>query len=287
MARLAEMIVYNVQMGLAIHIKAPNNKYIVIDLGTGKAEDGNESPISKLHGKNVGYMVLTHPHMDHISDILNFHKAEPTVLTHCTGLSDNEVVNLAGDDFEAYKKYNAYLGVKNRYTMSALGSPDNPSVPTNYGGLEIQKFSTDICDHNNINNFSVITVLKLGNIKVVVCGDNETESLDILMRQENFREAVCGAHVLVAPHHGRDSAYHTAFVNLVNPNISIISDGKYQSFSASSKYSSASSGAIVYDRGGNRTIRNCITTRNDGNIKVVFGESDDYRYSGTLYAELI
>ena len=40
MARLAEMIVYNVQMGLAIHIKAPNNKYIVIDLGTGAGFPG-------------------------------------------------------------------------------------------------------------------------------------------------------------------------------------------------------------------------------------------------------
>lgn len=31
MTRLATMQVWNVELGLAIHIKAPNGKYIVID----------------------------------------------------------------------------------------------------------------------------------------------------------------------------------------------------------------------------------------------------------------
>ena len=45
MARLATMTVWDVQLGLAIHVKAPNGKYIVIDLGTGTYESGNSTPI--------------------------------------------------------------------------------------------------------------------------------------------------------------------------------------------------------------------------------------------------
>lgn len=287
MARLAEMTVYNVQMGLAIHVKAPNGKYIVIDLGTGKSEDGNDSPIKKLKWANVGYMVITHPHMDHISDILNFNDANPSILRHCVGLKNQEILSLAGDDKNALKKYQAYIDVINQYTGSIEGNPSNPDVPSNYGGLEIKTFSTSHCDNSNFNNFSVITVLKLGNVKVVVCGDNETESLEVLMDREDFKDAVKGSQVLVAPHHGRESAYHSEFVNWVNPNLTIISDGKYQSFSASLKYSSASSGAAVYDRNGNQGKRFCVTTRNDGNMKVTFGETDDIKYNGTLYVDLI
>ena len=35
MAKQAVMTVYNVQLGLAVHVKAPNGKYNIIDLGTG------------------------------------------------------------------------------------------------------------------------------------------------------------------------------------------------------------------------------------------------------------
>lgn len=287
MARLAEMIVYNVQMGLAIHIKTPNGKYIVVDLGTGKAEDGNDSPARKLRWKNVGYLVITHPHMDHISDILNFDEVNPDILRHCVGLSDQEVLNIAGNDAAAKEKYQAYIDIKNRYTGSIVGSPSNPNLPGNYGGVEIQTFSTPDCDHSNINNFSVVTVLKLGNEKVVVCGDNETDSLNILMEDRDFRDAVEEAQVLVAPHHGRESAYHTDFVSLVSPCITIISDGKYEDYSASAKYTNASSGATVYDRSGNKRKRYCVATRNDGDMKVTFGESDNPQYRGTLYIDLI
>ena len=34
MAKTAIMKVWNVELGLAVHIKAPNGKYVVIDLGS-------------------------------------------------------------------------------------------------------------------------------------------------------------------------------------------------------------------------------------------------------------
>jgi beta-lactamase superfamily II metal-dependent hydrolase len=74
MAKQAVMTVYNVQLGLAVHVKAPNGKYIIIDLGTGVTGGGNESPLLKRRYDNIGYMVITHPHLDHIDDILNFDK---------------------------------------------------------------------------------------------------------------------------------------------------------------------------------------------------------------------
>ena len=277
MARLATMTVWDVQLGLAIHVKAPNGKYIVIDLGTGTLESGNSSPLRKRMFDNIAYMIITHPHLDHISDILNFDINSPKILQRAKSLTNEEVMRGVRDCDKA--KFKKYCDINDRYNSPVrYDDENNTENPDNYGGLEIQTFSTLVCDHSNFNNFSIITVFKLSGIKVVVCGDNEKDSFDVLMRRSDFKDAVRNADVLVAPHHGRESAYHSDFVSLVNPRITIISDTTKSDASAVDKYTQKSRGWKV--RGEERK---CLTTRNDGNITVEFGESDDPNYYGTLH----
>lgn len=276
MGRIAKMTVWNVQLGLAIHIKAPNGKYIVIDLGTGTEESGNISPLKQLKFEDIAFMILTHPHLDHIDDILNFDINRPKVLLRQDHLSNEDVMrNVRECDKPKFVKY---CEINNQYNIPI--SPYDAYFtenPNNYGGLEIKKFHTEECNNSNFNNFSIITVLTLSNVKVVICGDNEKESFDILMNQEKFKSAVKDADVLVAPHHGRESAYHAEFVSLVNPRITIISDTIKDDSSASGKYTEISRGWDI-----NGIKRYCLTTRNDGNIIVEFGESDDPDYYGIL-----
>ncbi len=277
MAKLATMTVWDVQLGLAIHVKAPNGKYIVIDLGTGTLESGNSSPLRKRMFDNIAYMIITHPHLDHISDILNFDINSPKILQRAKSLTNEEVMRGVRDCDKA--KFKKYCDINDRYNSPVrYDDENNTENPDNYGGLEIQTFSTLVCDHSNFNNFSIITVFKLSGIKVVVCGDNEKDSFDVLMRRSDFKDAVRNADVLVAPHHGRESAYHSDFVSLVNPRITIISDTTKSDASAVDKYTQKSRGWKV--RGEERK---CLTTRNDGNITVEFGESDDPNYYGTLH----
>lgn len=274
MAKLATMTVWDVQLGLAIHVKAPNNKYIVIDLGTGTY---NTSPLRKRMWDNIAYMVITHPHLDHISDILNFDINAPKILCRPPLLTNEEVMEGVRQCDRA--KFEKYCQINDRYNSPVKYDDENyTGNPNNYGGLEIQTFSTSLCDHSNFNNFSMITVFQLSGIKVVVCGDNEKDSFDKLMKESDFKNAVRSADVLVAPHHGRESAYHSEFVSLVNPRITIISDTTKRDASAVDKYAQKSRGWKV--RGEERK---CLTTRNDGNITVEFGESDDPNYYGTLH----
>lgn len=276
MARQATMTVWNVQLGLAVHVKAPNGKYIVIDLGTGTYESGNSSPLLKRRYDNIAYMILTHPHLDHIDDILNFELNEPKILHRAKSLSNSEVME--GVRYCDRAKFEKYCEINDRYNSPvAQENENNPDNPYKYGGLTIETYSTSACNHSNFNNFSIITVFILSGVKVVVCGDNETESLDILMKRSDFKEAVKNADVLVAPHHGRESAYHSDFVSLVNPRITIISDTNKSGASASDKYTRISRGWKV-----NGVTRYSLTTRNDGNITVEFGETDDPNYSGVL-----
>lgn len=283
MAKTAVMKVWNVELGLAVHVKAPNGKYIVIDLGTGK---NNSSPLLKLRWVDINYMIITHPHLDHFDDILSFDVNQPKILRRCHALSDEEIMANATD--QNRKKFEKYVEVCNRYNQSVeLTDEDNPLISDNYGGLKMQLFHTDQCAHDNFNNFSDIIIFTLATCKVVVCGDNEKVSLDILMKQKAFKDAIANADVLVAPHHGRESGYHQEFVNTVNPILTIVSDTSKIATSAAAKYTNASSGWTVMDRNGKSSTRYCLTTRNDGDIEVDFGESDDPNYTGSLDVYLI
>lgn len=286
MAKTATMTVWNVQLGLAVHIKAPNGKYIVIDLGTGDYNSGNTSPLAKLRWNNIAYMIITHPHLDHIDDILQFDNNAPKILRRASAITNDEVMKGVRECDRT--KFEKYCEINNRYN-SPIGfdDSDNPNNSNNYGGLEIQTFSSSACDHSNFNNFSTIAVFILSGIKVVVCGDNETASFDNLMQDYYFKEAIKNADILVAPHHGRESAYHSDFVAKVNPRLTIISDTNKIGASASDKYTRISRGWEVENSNGEMNKRYCLTTRNDGNIQVVFGESDDPKYYGSLYVKCI
>ena len=279
MARVATMTVWNVQLGLAVHVKAPNGKYIVIDLGT--SENGNASPLGKRRNDNIAYMIITHPHLDHIDDILHFDDNAPRVLKRPNSITNAEVMEGVRDCDR--RKFAKYCEINDRYnTPIEPDNENNPNSSNNYGGLKIQTFSTSNCDHSNFNNFSIITIFSLSGIKVVVCGDNEIESLDILTKRDDFRAAISNADILVAPHHGRESAYFYDFISLVNPRLTIVSDTYKTESSAVDKYTQMSRGWKVTNSSGEVVDRYCLTTRKDGNIQVVFGESNDDRYYGAL-----
>jgi competence protein ComEC len=114
----------------------------------------------------------------------------------------------------------------------------------------------------------MVAVFQIAGRKVVVPGDNESASLDDLMEGTNFRSAVEGADILLASHHGRESGYHTDFVKHVDPDLTVVSDGKYVDTSETPQYSRQSNGVQVERDDGTRTTRYVVTTRNDGVVSV-------------------
>lgn len=280
MAKKAIMKVWDVELGLAIHIKAPNGKYIVIDLGS----RSDFSPMKQLRGKEVGYMVITHPHFDHFSDVVNVNVARPTVLWRCKSYTRHELLAEASTDKkEIVRKYCDFVETYN----AAMTAADSPYNPDTFDGLTVNTFSTNSCNKGNKNNFSAVVVLQLGNAKVVVCGDNEEASWEELMKQEAFKKAVKGAWVLVAAHHGRESGYSKNFVSLVDPYITIVSDTAKGGTSVTGNYICHSKGYKVYNcLNGETRVRYCLTTRNDGNIEVTFGETDNPKSGGTLNVKI-
>ena len=79
---MLQFVFWDVQHGSASHIKTPNDRHLVIDLGTGSYSENKEfSPLMHLKKKygvgQLDYVVITHPHRDHIDDIFRPAQTRP------------------------------------------------------------------------------------------------------------------------------------------------------------------------------------------------------------------
>lgn len=278
-----ELVFWDVQHGHATYIKTPNNRHIVIDLGIGdySGRDTAFSPLRHLrynYGvQQLDYVVITHPHLDHIDDILNFDLLSPKVLNRPKQITNQEVMEGVRDQDRA--KFQKYCQINDSYNQPIGGGTNDPDNPDNFGGMKIQTFTPSTCSHNNFNNHSIVTVIEYAEIKIVIPGDNEACSFDELLQRETFKTAIKNADVLLAPHHGRENGYNSDFMNLVNPRLTVVSDGRFCDTSANGRYSQKSRGWTVHKGNGTSSERKCLTTNSDGEVLIKFGyENDNSRF---------
>ena len=69
--------IWNVQHGSAAHIRTPNGGYIAVDCGSTEAGSPLLALKNQLGQSQLDMAIITHPHVDHISDILNLSPNPP------------------------------------------------------------------------------------------------------------------------------------------------------------------------------------------------------------------
>lgn len=280
MAQDCTVVFWDVQHGHSTYIKTPNDRHIIVDLGTGDYSGNNLefSPLLRLKNKygvqRLDYVIITHPHLDHIDDILNFDLLDPKVFNRPKQLTNEEVMQ--GVQEKDRKKFEKYCEINSRYCSPVEpDSVNNTSKPENWGGLKIQTFTPSTCNHNNYNNHSIVVVIECAETKIVIPGDNQECSYLELMSKPSFMAAIKNADILLAPHHGRESGYNVDFVNQVNPKLTVVSDGRFCETSANGRYSAKSSGWTVHKKSGGSNIRKCLTTNSDGEVVAKFGYNSE------------
>jgi beta-lactamase superfamily II metal-dependent hydrolase len=280
MAKHCEIVFWDVQHGNMTYIKTPNNRHIVVDLGTGDYSKDKAEFSPLLHLKNkydvyqLDYLIISHPHLDHIDDILNFDSLEPKVLNRPKHLSNSEVMERVIEKHR--EKFEKYCEINDRYNQPVNSeSYNSPSNPDNWGGMEIETFTPTTCKHNNFNSHSIVSIFQYAGMKIIIPGDNDKCSFDELMGQNSFAKAISDADILLAPHHGRESGYHEDFINTVNPRITVVSDSKFCDTSANARYTAKSRGWKVHKSDGTSKDRKCLTTASDGEVVAHFGFQDN------------
>ncbi len=268
-----EFIFWDVRHGAACYIHTPNGRHMVVDLGIGSY--GNNKPFSPLlHLKNtwgvkqLDYVVITHPHRDHMDDIFNFDELTPKTLRHPGYLSKEEIVaGNKGDDSDIVEEY---MRIHNRFTEDiSPGSAFDGTASEHWGGVQMSFFATPACNRKYLNNHSIVSIFKYADSKIIIPGDNEPESWKMLIEKGRFLDAAKNCDILLAPHHGRKSGYcPELFEAIGKPYLTVISDGPYCETSATGNYGAQSRGWLVHYPDDSSERRLCVTTRKDGVIHV-------------------
>lgn len=278
-----DIYIWDVQHGLANYINTPNDTRFVHDLGSWSSDGpADGSPLQNLkdnHGiNNVDQVFITHPHKDHIDDILNLDEITWRYLRRPTHLTKEEILEgVREEDMDLFEKYFEIGTAYSDGTSSSSSSSDKPTNPDNNGGVDVDIFSPTSCSTSNLDNHSLVIVLSYASSKFVLAGDNRPAALNELMDKKRFERSVRNSDILLAPHHGTESAYHPEFVDLVNPRITVVSAGSYDpDTSATSDYSDKSRGWTVHHRDDSDSEkRYCVTTRKNGYVKIRAGYNDD------------
>ena len=93
-----DLVIWDVQHGSSAYLKTPNKKHIVIDLGTGDLSNDVVTFSPLLHLKNkynveqLDEVIITHPHTDHIDDIMNLDALSPKTLIRPKHLSKEDIL---------------------------------------------------------------------------------------------------------------------------------------------------------------------------------------------------
>lgn len=270
------IVFWDVKHGNAAYIKTPNGKHIVCDLGIGSYEGNGEEFSPLLHLKNkygvekLNWVIVTHPHKDHINDIMNFDEMSPTTFSRPRHLSEEDIMkDVREQDKELFKKY---FEIDKLYSGKIQ---QDLRLPENTGGVSIETFFPTSCSASNINNHSGVVVISYAESTVIIPGDNESASWKELLANKSFVASIKNADILVAPHHGRDSGYYDELFDHFSPYLTIISDGRFCDTSATDRYGAVTKGWKVHYRNGKSEERKCLTTRNDGYIVVDLGYNND------------
>ena len=262
-------ITWNVRHGSAALVLTPNGQTIAIDLGA----DAGFSPLQHIKfGMGIDRLdkvIITHPHMDHIEDILSFDVLKPRILMRPRQLNAEDISRghgtMAPDAVRIFRKYHE---IDARYS-SPVQTVYDPSAASANGGVKITTYFPRRSPKTNLNNHSIVTVIEYEGVKILSPGDNERPSWEELLGNPAFKQDIKNTHVLVAPHHGRESGFHAELFEHISPLLTIVSDGRKVDTSATDRYSTRSKGWDVRRRNGTYETRKCVTTRNDGTIETI------------------
>lgn len=276
---MLEIVIWDVQYGSASYIKTPNNKHLVIDLGTGSFQRSSKEFSTLLYLKNkynidsLDKAIITHPHSDHIEDIIHLQELNPKSVLIAEGLSEKDIRKANQVRYkDRVDKYLEFISVNS----NKIKNSTNYMLEEDTGGVKVTSFKPTKCKKSNINNFSIVTVLEYKGIKVLIPGDNEAPSWKELLMDQEFVNAIKNTDIFIASHHGRKSGYYQELFNYFTPKLVIVSDGAETKTSVTDKYSKLASGYEVNKRSDNSLQeRHCLTTRNDGVINIKIWEEEN------------
>ena len=233
-----DVIFMDVGQGDAALVILPNDKTMLIDAGQRNQFDDMGSEVvlpvlNYLNIKKLDWVVMSHPHSDHIGGIVS--------------IIDEVEIDTLWDSFIPYKSwtYNTIINTANSRQIVIVRPKQGQFVKLSENAF-IEFFAPDsvfAANERNVNNASIVFKLSYGATCVLFTGDLEQEGDQYLMQYNHM----LNADVLKVAHHGSITSSTASLLDLIQPELAVISVGRNNKFNHPSQ--------IVMDRFKERNIQ--------------------------------
>ncbi len=185
---------------------------VLIDAGPTAAGEETARYI-RNYTDSIDYMILTHPHEDHIGGavkIINTLDVKNVLMTDAS----NDVVT-----------FSRLIDVIEDSGVRVIQA--QPGNTYGADGIELQILAP-LADFGDFNEYSVVTRVEYKDVSMIVPGDAESRSEKLML--ETYQQEELRADILKLGHHGSHTSSTSDFLAAVSPKWSIASCGLNNSY---------------------------------------------------------
>lgn len=250
------VVMCDVGQGEGVFIKTPSNTQILIDGGPdGEILDCLDSNMP-FWDRSLDAIVLTHPHADHLTGLIQI------VDRYSLNAFFTEEVSAENDSYKLLKLRLAEKNLSAKYLIDGdmISEKSGVRLTTLWPRLE----TIDKADQNysnlDLNGLCLVQILEYRQFRMLLTGDAGANVLDHITFE------IRDIDVLKVPHHGSKTGMSDSFLDIVQPELALISVGKDNPYGHPSKFS--------LDLLKNNKIKT-FRTDQDGEVEII---SDGLRY---------
>lgn len=227
------LVFCNVGQGDAIYIRTPKGADVLIDGGPDSKVLNCLSSHMPFWDRDIELAILTHPQADHLNGFL---AVLPRYKVDRFGMGPE------GNESEGYKRLIGLLKDKkvevfNPYSGEKISFSDGVSLDIvwpYYEWVEGKVAKGDLVSFDrdgvvlgaktgeDLNSFSEVVNIKYGQFSALLMGDADSSIQGEIMKVASLSPV----DVLKVPHHGSKTSLREDFLNLIKPNLAVISVGK-------------------------------------------------------------
>jgi competence protein ComEC len=210
--------------GDASIVRLPNGKVMVVDCNVESSPENIVKYLKDSGIKKIDYLVITHPHQDHMSgtkDIAdNFDVGEVWITDYKRKRSEE-----TPESYEAYQAYVKSLDKleKKGATIKKPTASNDPIVKDRNLEVRVLGPSASVQGNNeDIHEESLVIQIKVGKASAIFASDTTNNQLDRISKYYPIKKTT----FLHAPHHGSDEGANEEVMKQIQPEYTVISVGK-------------------------------------------------------------
>lgn len=199
----------NVGQGDSEYIKTPSGNDILIDGGPDSSVLAELGKVMDLSDRRIDLIVLTHPHADHLTGLIEVVNRFEIGEVWETGVEYSSGV------YDEWKNLIKEKGINNRFVMT---SDENRFGDVRFLALTpLLNLKNQKID--NVNNASIVTELEYGKFTTLFLGDLESDE------QEKILGQLKPTTVVKVAHHGAKNGLNESLYKITRPAVAVFEVG--------------------------------------------------------------